>query len=292
MFSLSKPQQNKKKPIKWIGTQGFFIFESILFLATQFLGLFAGFRLHSIEEIRKAIEAQPISIGKFLISFFIGTAILFLLLKLVKKRLIFQGFFYFVLFFGCLVFFDTFLPFFLTVLISAVIVAFRFYFPSVITQNLVIIFSIAGISAYLGLGLSVFQVIILLLILSIYDIIAVYKTRHMIEMFKTLAESGAVFSLIIPDRWANFLAGIKKVTPGSHFLFLGTGDLAFPIVFSISALKAGLLSSIFIIFGAFLGLGLINLFFYISKKRMPVAALPPIALGAIVGYLISLIFVK
>jgi presenilin-like A22 family membrane protease len=290
MPSNSKPQPNKEKPVKWTGNPIFFVMESLLFLLTQFLGLAVGFRLHGIEEVRKAIEAQPISLSRFLITFFIGTAILLLLLRFVKKKAIFQGLFYFLLFFGCLVFFDAFLPFFLTVLASVVVVALRFCLPSVLTQNLAIIFSIAGISAYLGLSLTVIQVIILLLVLSIYDVIAVYKTKHMVEMFKTLAQSGAVFSLVVPDKIRDFSVGVKDVKPGSHFLFLGTGDLAFPIIFSISALKVGLISSVFIILGAFFGLGLINLYFHISKRKMPVAALPPIALGAIVGYLISLIF--
>ena len=70
-------------------------------------------------------------------------------------------------------------------------------------------------------------------------------------------------------------------------MYLGTGDLAFPLIFSASLLKENIVASFFVIFGAYLGVNLIYFYFYITKTRKPVAALPPIAFGSILGYLLS-----
>ncbi len=197
------------------------------------------------------------------------------------------------IFFGSLVFFDTFLPIYLTLILSITLPLLRYFYPNILTQNLAIIISIIGASVYLGLGLSSTQVLILLIILSIYDVIAVHFSGHMVSMFKNMARGGAIFSLIIPSSFKNLSAKIKDQsidTKGNNF-YLGTGDLAFPLIFSVSLIKDNVVSSFFVIFGAFLGVNLIYLYFYITKTRKPVAALPPIAFGCILGYLLSM-FIK
>jgi presenilin-like A22 family membrane protease len=195
------------------------------------------------------------------------------------------------IFLGSLVFFDAFLPIYLTLAFSLALPILRYFHPSVITQNLVIIISISGMSAYLGLGLSSAQVIILLVALSVYDIIAVHGTGHMVSMFKSMAKGGAIFSLIIPNDFRNINAKIenKGIELGNEFMYLGTGDIAFPLIFSASLLKEDMIASFFVIFGSFLGVNLIYAYFYITKTRKPVAALPPIAFGAILGYLLALL---
>jgi presenilin-like A22 family membrane protease len=111
----------------------------------------------------------------------------------------------------------------------------------------------------------------------------------MIEMFKKLAQKGAAFSIIIPNRIKYLFTNLRKVEPGDEFLFLGTGDLAFPIVLSVSALKFGLLHSILAIAGAFLGMIGINVYQIVTKSKKPIAALPPIAGGAAFGFLVALL---
>lgn len=160
--------------------------------------------------------------------------------------------------------------------------------PSVLTHNLAIVLAISGISSYIGLSFSPLQIIIMLIILSIYDFIAVFKTKHMIVMFKKMMENGANLAIIVPNRLVGFLAGMDKAKPNDDFIFLGTGDLVFPIIFAVSALRISLLSSIMIIGGALLGVMAINVYFMIKKERRAFPALPPITIGSVLGYLISL----
>lgn len=270
--------------------RGFFLIESLLFLAAQVLGLYSGWKLFQITEIKEIIEKQSLEWWQFVLFFLIGTGIVLLFIRFIKSRIIFSGFFYLLIFLGCLMFFDSFSLGYLGIGLAVIVILLRKFFASVLTHNLAVILSICGLGAYLGLSFRPWEVVIILVLLSIYDFIAVFKTKHMVRMFKKMADKGAAFAIIAPSKWGGFTAGVSDVKPGGEFMFLGTGDLAFPLVFAVSALRDGMLSSVLIIFGALLGVLAINLFFYIKKTRMAVPALPPIAVGCLIGYLISLLF--
>ncbi len=278
----------EKKQIKFSKT--FFITESLLFLVAQFLGLWVGWRLFQIAEIREVIEQQSYSWWQFLIFFLFGTAVVLLFIKFVKSKIVFGGFFYILVFLGCSMFFDAFGLGLIGLGLALVVVLLRRFLPSVLTHNLAIILTICGMGAYFGLSFGPWEIIIILVLLSIYDFIAVFKTKHMVKMFRKMAEKGAVFAIIAPNKWRGFLVGLAKVQPGAEFIYLGTGDLVFPIIFAVSALRNGLLSSVLIIIGALLGVLSINFYFYFKKEKKAFPALPPITVGCVIGYLVSLLF--
>jgi len=265
-------------------------FEGLLFLITQFLGLYLGWRLFQVEEIKELVAKQSYSLWQFLIAFFVGTVVVLLVIKYAKSRIIFSSFFYVLLFLGCLAFFDVFALGYLGLGLALIIVLLRRFMPSVLTHNIAIILAISGISSYIGLSFLPGQIIIMLVILSVYDFIAVFKTKHMVLMFKKMMENGANLSIIVPNKLVGLLAGIDKAKPGEDFMFLGTGDLAFPIIFAVSVLRDGFLSSALVIVGALLGVIAINIYFYFKKERIAFPALPPITIGCIIGYLASLFF--
>ncbi|MFA6296675.1 MAG: presenilin family intramembrane aspartyl protease [Patescibacteria group bacterium] len=268
----------------------FFIYEAVLFLITQFLGLYLGWRLFQIEEVKELVAKQSYSLWQFLIAFAVGTVVVLFVIKYAKSRIIFSGFFYILIFLGCVAFFDVFALGYLGLGLALLVVILRRFMPSVLTHNLAIILAISGISSYIGLSFLPLQIIIMLVILSIYDFIAVFKTKHMVLMFKKMMENGANLSIIVPNKLIGFLAGMDKAKPGQDFIFLGTGDLAFPIIFAVSVLRNSLLSSILVIAGALLGVMAINIYFYFKKERTAFPALPPITIGCIIGYLVSLFF--
>lgn len=284
-----KKQKKTRKKTKNKYSISFVALESLLFIGTQALGLYIGWVLYNIEEVRQVIEEQDVSILNFIISFSVGTVLLLLLLRYAKKGTIFKLIFYFLLFFGVLTFFDVFIPLQINLLLTAILIIIRYYKENVFLHNLTLVLSIIGISSYLGLGLSVTQTLIILLILSVYDFIAVHKTGHMVEMFTKMAERGAMFSVVIPNKLKLLFTDMEKAKPGDHFLFLGTGDLAFPIVFAVSALKFSLLHSILIIVGAYGGMIVINLYQKYAKYAQAMAALPPIAGGAAIGFVIAML---
>lgn len=272
-----------------------FFKEAAIFLLTQALGLIVAWQLINrrvIAYVSPELRGVPpgFSVFDFLLAFLLATIFIVLLLRLSKKSvLLFQIMFAFAVFVGAEVVFETFVPqpwaFFLAVIIALL----RFIVPLVWVQNLVIIISIAGVSAWLGLNLSLSAMIIILAILPIYDIIAVYKTKHMVSMFRGLMERGVYFSSVVPEKAAQLKTNLSEVEPAKGFLFLGTGDMAFPLMFAVSALPFKLASSIAIVIGALAGIFAIHLLFITQKERRPMPAMPPIALGAILGFLISIL---
>jgi len=234
---------------------------------------------------------QPVEfeIVQFLISFLIATLLMLLFLKIFKGKLMFEFFFSGAIIFGAQgplgIIFVKSVAFFGAILI----VVLRFIYPRIITQNFAIIIGVAGIAASLGMSVEPLMALIILILLSIYDIIAVYKTRHMIKLFKGMAKRGAVLALVIPKSFSLWFNKFEIIKPKNknEFIFLGTGDLALPLFFAISALSSGVRFSLFIIFGAVLGFIANHLIFISQKERKPMPALPAIAFFSILGYIFS-----
>ncbi len=162
-----------------------------------------------------------------------------------------------------------------------------FKIPKVFTHNLIIILGIAGAGSILGKMLFPETVIILLIVFSLYDVIAVYKTKHMVKMAEGMIEAKAVLGLIIPIKIKDLLANFKKINLGEDFYVLGAGDVAFPLVLAVSILPQGILNSLIISFFSLIGLFFTFWIFITQKVRSPIPALPPIALFSIIGYLIT-----
>lgn len=272
--------------------------EFSLFLAVQLLGLWIGWKIFHTLEVPKMETSS--SIIWFLVIFVIATGSILLALRFLKFKMPFGLLFAFLIFVGANIVFSTFIS--NTVLaftLAAVVVGFRFLWPTIITQNIAMILAIAGVSAQLGVLLTVPAVIILLIVLSIYDFWAVFKSKHMISMAKGLIQRGMAPMIIMPSDWRAMTVPMKQVEIEKlkkktkkplKYMMLGTGDLAFPLVFAVSALAYGLISSFAVIAGALAGLVVIH-FLMMSKKFPALPALPPIAAGSIIAFGISLLII-
>jgi presenilin-like A22 family membrane protease len=161
----------------------------------------------------------------------------------------------------------------------------------VIIHDLVVIAAIAGITSVLGLMITPLLAVIAFVLLSVYDIIAVYKTRHMVHMAEGMIRSGAIFGFIIPLHFKKFFAPIREAQArvGQEFTILGSGDIGLPVVFAASLMRQSVNEAIFVAIFSVLGLLLTHMLFMSQKKRQPMAALPPIATMTILGYVISLL---
>jgi presenilin-like A22 family membrane protease len=234
---------------------------------------------------------QPVEIGifQFLTSFLIATLLMLLFLKIFKGKLMFEVFFSGAVIFGAQGPLGIIFVKFTAFLAAITIVILRFIHPRIWTQNLAIIIGIAGIAASLGMSVKPLMVLMILILLPVYDIIAVYKTRHMIKLFKGMAKRGAVLALVIPKSFSLWFNKFEIIKPENknEFIFLGTGDLALPIFFAISAFSLGIKFSLFIIFGAVIGFVVNHLIFINQKERRPIPALPAIAFFSILGYVFS-----
>ena len=269
-----------------------FLWEAFLFFFIQVFGIFSAFKINKILKIEKVV-VSPLSLKQFFISFILATLfilfILFFIKEKKKKGIIFKVLFLLATWWTGLLVLSIWISDLPALALMTFLVILWWKKPSVLIHDLCIIFGISGIGAILGLRLVPEIVIFLLLIFSIYDWIAVYKTKHMIKMAKEMIESRAILALICPPRISGFGAGLKEIKPGGKFLILGGGDVVFPLLLAVSLIPTGILNSFIIAFFALIGLFLSFLIFFSQKIRQPIPALPPIALFSIIGYLITLI---
>lgn len=204
------------------------------------------------------------------------------------SRIIFKIFFWLVIIGGAQIIFSVWFSPFLALLLTILLIILMIKARSVLIQNGAVLLAMAGMGVVLGLSISPLIAVLALLILSFYDIIAVYVTKHMVKMAQGMAESGAVFGFIIPFEFSGFREHIKKVKR-EKFMILGSGDITLPLVMAISAMSVSIRHAWLVALFSMGGLFITHLLFVNQSQRRPMAALPPIAMMAILGYLVALI---
>ncbi len=267
-----------------------FFFELILFCLALGLGILGGLKMEKIFKVYK-ISPTKISVGEFLIYFILVTGILLFLIYFFKhkksKTVFLKGIFLLTITFGNFYFFNLWLPSLYTIILVAFIVFLLLKTSWLSVHNLAMVFAIAGVGAGLGLSFQPEMVILLLLILSVYDFIAVYKTKHMIKMAKEMLSHQAILGIIVPQKISDFQTNLKEVKPGGKFLILGAGDIIFPLILAVSLIPQGIFHSLIVALFSLIGLLAGFLIFISQKKRRAIPALPPIAFFSIIGYLVT-----
>ncbi len=287
---MGNQTENKKEMSVLAHPWRTFVFEIFLFSLSLALGILASIRLN---EIFKSLEITPsrITIWQFIIYFILVTLLLVLVVYFLKfrkgKKIFFKGMFLFTVAFGNLLFFGLWLPGILSFGLVILLIILLLKINSLVIHNLVLIFAIAGVGSSLGLRLKPEMVILLLLIFSVYDYIAVYKTKHMVKIAKEMVTQKAILGIVIPQEISELQTRIKKVKPGGRFLVLGAGDIIFPLILSSSLVPQSISNSLIVALFSLIGLFFGFLIFISKKIRQPMPALPPIALFSIIGYLIT-----
>lgn len=268
-----------------------FVQELILFALAQFVGLFVAVKgkALAVGQQAPAFEFTPLEIVLVL-------AVLVLFVYFVrrfsqKSVIFFRVILALAIFAGSQTVFAFLFDDVLVSFAAAVFLAFTALKSKIVfLHDLAVILAIAGIGGILGLSLTPIAAIFILIILSFYDIIAVYKTKHMVRMAEEMIKSRAIFGIVLPQKARGWLEKLDNVRPGGEFLILGSGDLVMPLVLIASVVGFhGLREAIFVLLFSLLGLFLTYFLFITQKTRKPMAALPPIAVLSIIGYLLSIV---
>ncbi|OHB17965.1 MAG: hypothetical protein A2913_01475 [Parcubacteria group bacterium RIFCSPLOWO2_01_FULL_40_65] len=259
-----------------------------LFATTQLLGIFVALRGgRLVQDQNVSIDLAVWEVILFLV---FSTAFIYFLNKFFyKSGRFFRLILGLVIFAGSQTIFSLiFSKVIFSTLAAIALVALVFKKRIVLVHNIGIILGMAGIGAVLGLSLTPISVVVLLLILSFYDIIAVYKTGHMVKIAEEMIKSRAISGIVLPQSAKGWTENIARVRPGGEFMILGSGDLIMPLILIASVIGIhGLTSGLVVLFFSLLGLSLTYYLFVTQRKRRPMAALPPIAVMSIVGYLIA-----
>jgi presenilin-like A22 family membrane protease len=234
------------------------------------------------------VPVEEFSVGNFFVAFAAATALLLLVLKVFRSAKFVGAIFDVALFIGVAAMASALIGESYGFLIGAIAMGVRYLYPRVLIFDAVLIAGMAGVVATIAPGFQPLGLVVILAILAVYDIIAVYATGHMVAMASKLLRQKVFFAIIVPARAGLWLTPLKEVERGGGFSFLGTGDLVLPALLEYAAGRSSPAAGIMVAAGALLGLVVTNILFVSQKRITAMPALPPIALGAITGYLIAL----
>jgi presenilin-like A22 family membrane protease len=283
----------------------------LAFLAASALTLWGGAMLQG-RGVAEYAPSEPVSLLYLLFVFGMVTVAIWTILATSVRREVFAGFFAFAIFIGIWFFFDAVLPAPTAVLLAAAVTLLRIASPRIVVWNASMAIGIAGIALSLGTALPPLVALSFLGVMAIYDIVAVYKTKHMVSMFKGLLAHGVVPAFILPEDPRMLLRRIRPSPlsgkspsgdkyPSGHksplgdrpeggVHLLGTGDLALPLLVVASAIPAGAPVVAGAVIGMLLGFTATHAIFFGQTKPRPMAALPPIAAGTALGFLVGTLF--
>jgi presenilin-like A22 family membrane protease len=289
------------------------IFLLALFIVTQFLGLYVvNYYMAEDKELpygMKTPKAEQESdyIKQFLpsiiIAFVIAITILFLLIKF-NAELVLKIWFFAVVILALGISFSSFIPGVknaaLFVLILAIPLALiKMFKRNFIVHNLTELFIYPGIAAVFVPILNVWTIIILLILISGYDMWAVWHTGVMQKMAKYQINKLKVFSgFFVPYVSKKVKTKLKKMKKSElkkkkirvNLAILGGGDIIFPIITAgVLLSRWGIESALLTTLGATLGLGYL---FFMAKKKKFYPAMPFITGGIFIAMIVSyLLFV-
>lgn len=298
----------------------------LMFLLTQFIGLYVA-NYYSSEKVDsngiiQNVQAPHLPYGlntpnqeqgdfeKFfsiLISFVIALSLIFLLTKY-NSEIIIKLWFFIVVIMALGISFSSFIPANLkyssyVILIIAILLSyFKTYKRNLLVHNFTELFIYPGIAAVFIPLLNIYTIVSLLILISAYDIWAVWHSGIMQKMAKFQIENVGIFSgFFIPYASKSIKAKIKKMKATLsksklkkkklrvNVAILGGGDVVFPIITAGVILKTiGLIPSFFVVFGAVSGLAYL-LFF--SEKKQFYPAMPFITIGMFLGIIIGYFWV-
>ncbi len=152
----------------------------------------------------------------------------------------------------------------------------------------------AGISVFLVPLFNMFSISALLILISIYDYVAVFKSKHMVSLAKFQLSSSRFMGLAIPKSGSNLSKISSRVSKHckvksnkSDIAILGGGDITFPLIFAGVMLKYFPLWKVLLV-PILASISLLLLFTH-SQKGKFYPAMPSITAGCLLGYLIALL---
>ncbi len=288
----------------------------IMFIVTQFIGIYVVNHYFSEEnELPFGLETPKVEkqadysifFGLIIIAFIIAIFLFFFLAKFKIEFILRLWFFVVVVIalsitiFSVTRNFDKFLfgiiPL-IAILVALPLAIIKIFRRNFFVHNFTELLIYPGIAAVFVPLLNIYTVIGLLVLISIYDMWAVWHSGIMQKMAKYQINKLKIFSgFFVPylskqmktkiKKWKKTMkkTELKKKKIKINIAILGGGDVIFPIITAGVMLKTlGIIPAILVILGATLGLG--YLFFFSEKKKF-YPAMPFITGGIFIGIVLS-----
>lgn len=276
-----------------------------MFLAAQFIGL--GIIYNYIDPV-KSEEAgkmmfKDLPIGErppldertsfipIIVAILVGTGLL-LLLMMFQLAWLWKVWFFIALFISLMVAWSAVLAPWIAGILGGIVGLWRVLRPNFWVHNVSELFVYGGLAAIFVPLFSLWSVSILLILIALYDMYAVWKSKHMVTIATSQTKAHVFAGLLVP-----YVAGAKgSIAFGTPKLrdkipkkklrdvrtaILGGGDIGFPLIFAGVVMKElGMWQSLVIPWFALLGLGVLLRF---SKEKRFYPAMPFISIGCFIG---------
>jgi presenilin-like A22 family membrane protease len=288
-----------------------------VFFLTQIVGLFLVNK--DISDVRTVdgeivVEHQDTSIGprpdttgfeSFLylaIAVVIGTILVLVIMHFEKVKL-WKFWFFMAVLFSISIALGVIMSSPLAFFFAFVLASLKLWKRNVLIHNLTEVLMYSGLAVLLAPIFDLFWVFILLIAISIYDMYAVWRSKHMVKMAQFQAKSELFAGLMIPYEQKK---GMKIEIPRSPELqpikkkvrnaILGGGDVAFPLIFSAVVMENLIMKGVTVtsaffqaaIISVAVTLAILGLFVFAKKEKF-YPAMPVVTLGCVVGYLVVLL---
>ena len=250
---------------------------------------------------RPEIENQSFSFIYISIAILIGTVLVLLLVRF-NKPFIWKLWFFATVWLTLSIAFSAFINNIIAAIIALIISILKLYKPNILIQNMSEIFIYGGLAAIFVPMINLFAAFMLLIVISIYDFVAVFKTKHMVKLAEFQSKSKVFAGLLIPYGKGRIIVkdSITKKTEQlqqkkSRIAVLGGGDIGFTLIFAGVVMKGlmlqetvliGFLKTLIIPF--FVSLALLVLLLKGQQNKF-YPAMPVLSVGCFIGYLVVLL---
>ncbi len=292
-----------------------------MFIITQFIGLYVlsedPFNIE--KEVNGTMQMVPnpalswisppeaqtqsdfsVFFGSIVFSFIVAISLLFFLTHF-KAEFILKAWFFVVVIIALFISFVAILPTMQYATIIALVLALplafiKIYKRDFLVHNITELFVYPGIAAVFVPILNLWTIIALLIIISIYDMWAVWHSGIMQKMARYQIDKLNIFSgFFIPyvsKKVKMQIQKMKKFNPKKlktkkikvNVAILGGGDVIFPIITAGVMLQFSLVHALFVTVGATAGLTYLLIF---SEKKKFYPAMPFISAGIFIGMILS-----
>lgn len=270
-----------------------FLFSFLLiFLFCQILSIVIAVYLLPLNLQMALVDKNPNSIWNAV--FIVGYIIFFTIVILVLKKFFKSGNFLFLfeimaLFSGISLVFSLILSSVFSYIVTTYLLILKYSFKkeTIYTKwynNLLLGIAISGAATVIGLSLGIIPVIVLLVLLSIYDLVAVFYTKHMVTLANMIIKKKVSLIFVIPSKKREYK--------------LGGGDIVIPAVISVCLFSLLLKTSTFLfslmaVFFVWLAsiVGLVITFYILEKYKKKIKALPALPIQVLLMILVVLLFI-
>ncbi len=202
---------------------------------------------------RPVAEDQNLSFIPVIIAVLIGTILLLVLIKF-RARLLWKVWFFVAIAYTLFIALNPWVEKLLSLIspvltagnlvalgVAIVLAALKVFRNNVYIQNITELFLYGGLAAIFFDYFNLLSISILLIVISLYDMFAVWQSKHMIKLANFQTESKVFAGLMVPysmpKKAPATLPHEEKITVKVRNAILGGGDIGFPLLFSSVVMK-------------------------------------------------------